>query len=505
MQKSVTVLFALLNAVAWSQQTSTIPSSLTIYNQNFAVVREVVPLQLKPGENPVSFDNITSYVEPSSVMLRDPAERVHLSILEQNYRSDAVSQYILLHSFEGKTIAFAVRNGDREEKVNGKVIRAGTVCVPGTTDMNGAYCYGNNEGQFGQSPIIEIDGALRFGLPGTPLFPTLGEAALLKPTLNWLLQSDKAAQFNAELSYVTGGLTWEATYNIIVPEKGDALDLIGWVTLQNRSGRTFANAHLQLMAGNVNKIVAPGPPMARVAGGIGSGMDRTSAQPPSVTEAALDEYHLYTLQRPSTLLNGEAKQVEFLRASDIPSKRVYVYEGYTLDLGRYPGGNWEYLSQQREIGMTTNKRVYVMREFRNSQADHLGMPLPKGQMRFYRRDDEGRLQFIGENKIEHTPKDETLRVYTGDAFDIIAERRRTEFKTDGMRQWMDESYEIKLRNHKQEPVEVQVVEHMYRGDNWAISASSTEYAKKDSHTAEFKAKLPPDGEQTITYSVHYTW
>ncbi len=291
---------------------------------------------------------------------------------------------------------------------------------------------------------------------------------------------------------------------IIIPEKGDALDLIGWVTLQNRSGRTFENAHLQLMAGDVNKIVAPGPPMGGVAGGIASSMDRASVQRPPVTEAALDEYHLYTLQRPSTLLNGEAKQVEFLRASGIPSKRVYVYEGYALDVARYPGGNWEYMSQQREIGMTTNKRVYVMREFRNSQADHLGMPLPKGQMRFYRRDDEGRLQFIGENKIDHTPKDETLRVYTGDAFDIIAERRRTEFKTDSMRQWLDESYEIKLRNHKKEPVEVQVVEHMYRGDNWVIT-SSTEYVKKDSHKAEFTAKLPPDGEQTITYSVHYTW
>ncbi len=505
MIRSSIVLCALLGAVAWSQQNPAIPPSLTIYNQNFAVVREIVPLQLKPGANPVSFDNITSYVEPSSVMLRDPAERVHLSILEQNYRSDAVSQYVLLHSFEGKTLAFAVRSGDHEEKVNGRVIRAGTVCVPGTNDANGVYCYGNNGAQFAQAPIIEVDGTLRFGLPGTPLFPSLGEAALLKPTLNWLLLSDKAAQFNAELSYVTGGLTWEATYNIITPEKGDALDLIGWVTLQNRSGRTFENARLQLMAGDVNKIVAPGPPVSGVAGGVMAAVDRAGQPRPPVTEAGLDEYHLYTLQRPSTLLNGEAKQVEFLRASGIPSKRVYVYEGYAFDVARYPGSNWDYLSQQREIGLTTNKRVYVMREFRNSQADHLGMPLPKGRMRFYRRDDEGRLQFIGENKIEHTPKDETLRVYTGDAFDIIAERRRTEFKTDGMRQWMDESYEIKLRNHKKEAVEVQVVEHMYRGDNWVISASSAEYAKKESHTAEFTAKLPADGEQIITYSVHYTW
>ena len=308
------------------------------------------------------------------------------------------------------------------------------------------------------------------------------------------------------MSYITGGFTWEATYNVVTPNQGDLLELIGWVTLQNRSGRTFENARLQLMAGDVNKIVVAGPAMDRFVfnGGVGAGV-AGAVQPPPVTESPLDEYHLYTLQRSSTLLNGETKQVEFLRASGIPSKRVYVYEGYALDLTRYPGGNWDYISQQREIGLTSNKRVYVMREFRNSDADHLGIPLPKGRMRFYRRDSDGRLQFIGENKIDHTPKDETVRVYTGDAFDITADRVRTEFKTDGMRQWMDEAYQIKLRNHKSEAVEVQVVEHMYRGDNWVISANSTEYKKKDSHTAEFSVKIPPDGEQIVNYSVHYTW
>jgi hypothetical protein len=373
-------------------------------------------------------------------------------------------------------------------------------------DASGNYCYVGTQLRYAIEPIVDVNGKLQFGLPGTPLFPSLGDGTLLKPTLNWLTQSDKTAQFDAELSYVTGGLTREATYDVITPEKGDALDMIGWVTLQNRGGRAFENARLQLMAGDVNKIVAAGPAMAGPVAGFGGGVinGRINGRPP-VQESTLDEYHLYSLQRPSTLLNEESKQVEFLRASGIPSKRIYVYEGYTLDLTKYPGGNWEYVSQQREIGLTTNKRVYVMREFRNSEADHLGMPLPKGRMRFYRRDEEGCLQFIGENTIEHTPKDETLRVYTGDAFDITAERRRTEFKTDGMRQWMDESYEIKLRNHKTEAVQIQVVEHLYRGDNWVISANSTDYTKKDSHTVEFTAKLPPNGEQTITYGVHYTW
>jgi hypothetical protein len=508
MAKTYPFVLMLLSCIGWSQRNST-PPSLTIYNQNFAVVRQTVPLQLKAGPNQVSFDEITSYVEPSSVMLRDPVEQVHLSILEQNYRSDAISQYTLLRYFEGKDVDFLVRNGDQQQTQHGRVIRAGTLCVPGATDASGSYCYADNSVHYSTEPIIELDGKLRFGLPGAPMFPSLGDAALLKPALDWTLQSDKTAQFNAELSYVTGGFTWEATYNVVTPSQGDLLDLVGWVTLQNRSGRSFEDARLQLMAGDVNKFVMPGPAMDRLgrAGGVGGGAYvMAGAVPvPQVTESTLDEYHLYSLQRPSTLLNGETKQVEFLRAANIPSRRIYVYEGYALDITRYPGGNWDYISQQRDIGLTTNKRVYVMREFRNSEADHLGIPLPKGRMRFYRRDSEGRMQFIGENTIEHTPKDETLRVYTGDAFDITAERVRTEFKTDGMRQWMDEAYQVKLRNHKTEAVEVQVVEHMYRGDNWAISANSTDYKKKDSHTAEFTAKLPPNGEQVLTYSVHYTW
>ncbi|HEY1731681.1 MAG TPA: DUF4139 domain-containing protein [Terriglobales bacterium] len=485
------VAWLLLCAAGWAQPASSSGSSapsLTIYNQNFAVVRELVPLQLNAGVNQVSFDGITSFVEPSSVVLRDPSGRVHLSILEQNYRTDVASQYNLLHLYEGKEIDF--QYGSEGQIVRGKIIRAGMTC-----NNNGCYAGGSE-------PIIEVNGKIEFGLPGKPIFPAMQNEALLNPALNWLLQSDHSAQVNAEISYITGGLTWEASYNVIAPVTGDVLDMVGWISLQNHSGHTFENARIQLMAGAVNKI-APSMVYADKASG-GNDLSYVASTAGAVaTEKAFDEYHLYTLERPSTVENGENKQVEFLSGTGIPSKRIYVYEGYMLP--EYLRSNWEYQFQQPNVGMTSNQQVSIMREFRNSAADHLGIPLPKGRMRFYRRDTDGSLQFIGENVIPHTPRDETLRVYTGDAFDITAERFRTDFHVESGQRYIDETYQIKLRNHKKEAVQVQVVEHMYRCDNWTITAKSLGYVKKDRHTVEFTAKIAPDAEQVVTYSVHYTW
>ena len=205
------------------------------------------------------------------------------------------------------------------------------------------------------------------------------------------------------------------------------------------------------------------------------------------TEKTFNEYHLYTLPRPSTIENGETKQVGFLRGIDVSSKRVYVYEGYMLPASQR--GNWEYQFQQPNIGMTSNKQVYIMREFRNSEADHLGIPLPKGRMRFYRRDTDGSLQFVGENVISHTPKDELVRVYTGNAFDITAERTRTDFHVESSQRWIDESYQIKLRNHKKEPVTVQVVEHMYRCDNWTITSKPLGYTSSHTWSSPCRSRL----------------
>jgi len=196
-----------------------------------------------------------------------------------------------------------------------------------------------------------------------------------------------------------------------------------------------------------------------------------------------------------------------LRASKIPAKRVYVYDGFRMnqqDLNNY--NNYDYLRQNREFGATSNNtKVWITEEFKNSKENNLGMPLPKGRMRFYRRDEGGQMEFIGESDIDHTPKDETIRVYTGNAFDITGERKRSNFRIDNMRESAEESFEIRVRNHKKEAAEVKVVEHMYRGLTWEITSNSMDFQKKDSQTIEFTANIPPDGEQKIIYTVHYTW
>jgi hypothetical protein len=285
----------------------------------------------------------------------------------------------------------------------------------------------------------------------------------------------------------------------------NALEIIGWVTMANGSGKEFANARVKLMAGDVNKIQPPGAGPARFAmmsmGGVVGGI----AGGPPVVEKTFDEYHLYTLQRPVTIHDKESKQVEFVRAGGVKADVIYVYDGAKIDSTRYQGWQPEMIRNDSTYGALSNPKVWVMREFMNSDANHLGMPLPKGRVRFYRRDTDGRLEFTGEDTIDHTPKDEKIRVFTGAAFDLTGERKRSIFRQDMGRSEMDEAFEIKVRNHKKEPVEVRVVEHLYRWNTWTITTSSMPYTKTDAQTIEFRATLQPDEEKTITYAAHYTW
>lgn len=482
--------------------------ALTIYNQNFAVVRETVPLELKRGVNRVEYAGATMHLEPDSVILRDPSGKRTLQILEQNYRADPVSQELLLSLFEGKTIEFdTFRQADGQQQreiIRGKIIRSGYVPHYLARGRYGqeywvrqtALGYSPGTGQ----PIIEVDGKIRFGLPGQPLFPSLGDETILKPTLVWLIQTDTPGKFDAELSYVTGGMSWEADYNVVAPEKGNTVDLIGWVTIDNQSGKSFENAKIKLMAGDVQKIQRD--ELARYEAGVVLG---GAPSTPAVTEKAFEEYHLYTLERPTTLLDRETKQVEFVRATGIKAESVYVYDGAKIDPGRYRGWDYEAIRHNREYGTECNTKVWVMREFTNSETNNLGIPLPKGRLRFYRRDTDGQLEFVGEDKIDHTPRGELIRVFIGDAFDIVGERKRTDYKIDTARSWLDESFEIKLRNRKTEPVAVRVVEHLYRGHNWEITEKSHTFLKTDSNTIEFRVQVKPDEEETVTYTVHYWW
>lgn len=479
--------------------------SLTIYNQNFAVVRQDVPLDLKGGVTSMKLTDITAHLEPDSVILRDPSGKRPLQVLEQNYRADPLSEALLLSLYEGKTIDFLVQRLDKQELVPAKIIRSGYVPHNSFAQSRYGAQYYQTQMAYAQStdqPIVEVDGKVRFGLPGTPVFPALADDTVLKPTLQWLLASDKPGPMRAELSYVTGGLTWQADYNIVAPEKGDVVDVVGWVTMDNQSGKDFENARIKLMAGDVNKIqprqaydmafVAAAPTL----GGVGA---------PPVTEKAFDEYHLYSLARATTLHDRETKQVEFVRANGVSAKQVYVYDGFRVDPNRYGGWNMEMIRGNAEYGTESNPKIWVMREFANSDANHLGMPLPKGRVRFYRRNDDGQVEFTGENSIDHTPRDEKVRVYTGNAFDLVGERRRTDYKIDNNKHMIDETFEIKVRNHKKEPVDVRVVEHLYRWLNWDVPVHSDPFNKTDSKTIEFPITIAPGAEKTITYMAHYSW
>jgi len=464
--------------------------ALTVYNQNFAVVRETVPLTLTAGETKVAFAGVTSLLEPDSVLLRDPSGRIALSILEQSYRADTISQGLLLSLHEGKEIDFIVRDQDAKEyTVKGRVIRSGY--TPGA----------QRRGQMPESPLIEVDGKLRFSLPGEPVFPALSDDAILKPTLNWTLGSASAATFNGELSYVTGGMRWEASYNLVAPEKGDLLDLIGWVTIDNHTGKTFENATIKLMAGDVSKL-EPAQDLAFRREAMMVMSDAGSAQ---VTEKAFDEFHLYSLPRATTLRDREIKQVEFIRATGVKARTLYIYNG--ADVGRqFRGWNQDMIRNNPDYGTQSNSKVWVMREFENSEANRLGVPLPKGRTRFYRRDDaDGRIEFTGENTIDHTAKNETVKIYTGDAFDVVGERRRVAFQMSNRNDWMEEAFEIKVRNRKTEPVEVRVAERLYRGINWTVSNRSHDFVQIDAQNVEFRVNVPADGETIVTYRVRYSW
>ncbi|MGE5190526.1 MAG: DUF4139 domain-containing protein [Gemmatimonadota bacterium] len=489
MKRAAIALAAILLAGPAAAETQ-----LTIYNRNFATVKETRTLTLPQGESEVRVTGITALLEPDSLVLRDLSRPDAVRILEQNYESDPLSEGLLLRRSEGKTLDFEVTVPQTGEKkiVRGKVLRSGYV-----PRMAALQRYGDPQG--GGQPIVEVEGKIVFGLPGKPVFEALDPKAFLKPTLLWRLSTDAPGQHDVEFSYLTGGMRWEASYNAVAPETGDAFDIVGWVTLENMSGRDFEDARVKLMAGDVARVQGEGVAYARAAA-----MEMAAAPAAAVTERAFEEYHLYTLARPTTVLDREIKQVEFVRASGVPAKRLYVYDG--LQAGaQYRGWDASSIRNRPDYGTQSNPKVWVMLEFRNAEDSGLGMPLPKGKVKIYRRDEDGRNEFVGEDALDHTPKDETVRLYTGNAFDVVGERRQTAFRLDTNNHRADESFEIRVRNHKEQQIEVRVVEHLYRAVEWEVTSRSMDFDRTDARTIEFRPKVRPGGEAVIAYTVHYNW
>ena len=492
----VAVLIPALCAPAQESQ----PVALTIYNQNFAVARTSVDLDLHPGINEITSNQVTSRLEPDSVVLRDPTGKRVIHVVEQNYDAAVVNQEWLLQKYEGKTIDFYASTPEGMKIVPGRIIRAGSYAQP-------EYNY---DGQLISTqpaqPLIEINGKMQFQLPGTPLFPSTTDGLLLKPALRWQIHSDTAAHFSAELAYLTGGFDWQATYNVVAPESSDVTgsekdDVHGWVTIHNRSGIDFPSARIKLMAGDIAKIQPQSSPYAMNQAVMAKAMD--ARMEAGVTQKAFDDFHLYDLNRTVSLHEGETKQVEFIDAAGVSVRRTYVYDGVGNALQPVYAGN---INQNQGYGLDNeNRRVLVIQEIKNSESNHLGMPLPAGRLRLYRRDSDGQMEFVGESLIGHTPAEEMVKIPTGSAFDVKGSRHQTDFHVDYNKHQLDETFAIKITNQKQQAVNVSIMEHMYRGENWTITASSMNYKKLDSHTLEFPVQVAAKGATTVTYTVHYTW
>jgi hypothetical protein len=455
---------------------------ITIYNDGFATVKDDRTLALAEGVSEVRVTDMSGMLEPDSVMLRErSAEPFGVRILEQSFVNDPLTEGLMLHQLEGKEVRFEEKREDGTVKEHvGKVVRSGY--VPG----GGA-----------EQPIVEIEGAVRFSLPGQPVFEGIDPNAFLKPSLVWQIASRRAGECPVEVAYVTAGMSWEATYSLVAPAEGrDEFDLSGWISLRNDTGNTYENAELKLIAGDVQKVRPPAPRRRNEVMAFAMA-EEVDAMP---EERSFDEFHLYTLPRPVLLRNKELKQVEFIRASGVKGERIYFYN--PLSGFRYYGG----VQTSPDYGTTAEKKVGVRIEIANREDNRLGVPLPKGRMRVYRTDEkDGRREFTGENVMDHLPKNETLKLGMGHAFDLVGERKRTDFKIDTTAKRMTETIEITLRNRKEAPVEIRAVEPLARAANWKITARSHEFSQTDSNTIEFRPTVPADGEAVVSYTVHYWW
>ena len=451
--------------------------AVTIYNQNLAVVRDTVGIDLQPGDSVINYDRATAQVIPDSVVLRDPSGEASFLLREQSYRNDPVSQGLLLSLFEGKEISFQkVYPDGKVELIPGKVVRSGY--IPG----------GRNQ----SSPVIQTAKGLQFSLPGEPIFPTLGDDSILRPTLSWTLGAEEATQFEGQLSYLSRGLTWQASYNLVAPEEGELVTLSGWITANNHSGTTFEDAKIKLVAGDVNTVQST----AHLRDKIVRFSDR--AEPSgAVQEKAFDDFHLYTLPRPVTLRDQEIKQVEFLRSAKVQASKSYLYDPVPA---RYRGSR-----NFKRDNQSFTKAVSIFWNFTNTDENGLGVPMPAGTVRFYREDsDDGNLEFVGENTIGHTASNEDLKIYTGNAFDLIGGRKVTDFEYDERGNRISETIEITLKNRSKKAQTVTSREHLWRWRTWEIETES-DFEKTDSNTIEFTETLEPDKIVKITYQVNYTW
>ncbi len=432
---------------------------VTVYNSNIGLVKDLRHVTLRKGLQEVRFMDVAAQIIPTTVNIKPLPEPDAFTVLEQNYEYDLITPRKLIDKYVGRKVKLVTKNPylDKEEVVEATVLS-------------------NNEGV----PVFKIGSEITFNHPGRIIFPDIPEDLISKPTLVWLLESKASNPGKIEAIYLTNGINWQAAYVLVLNKKDSAADLSGWVTINNNSGARYNNARLKLVAGDVHRIADN---MVRQRAFLTA---EKAPAAPQFREDTLFEYHMYSLGRKTTLKENQTKQISLIDASQIPVKKEFIYRGQPdFYRNRYP----ESLKKEKVT-------VYV--EMMNRKDAGLGVPLPKGSVRVYKEDLEGSLQFVGEDSIDHTPKDEKIRVQMGNAFDIAASRKQTAWeKID--RNTYEMAFEIQLRNHKKEDVTVKVIEPV-SGD-WKILESSLPYSKIDAFTASFDVPVKKDGGATLTYKV----
>ncbi|MFH0863420.1 MAG: DUF4139 domain-containing protein [Candidatus Altiarchaeota archaeon] len=428
---------------------------VTVYNNNLGVVKEGRSIDLRDGLTSYSFEGVASQVDPTSVKLKSADGS--FAVLEQNYKYDLVSKEKLLEKYIGKTISGFKVMGQAKEPVDGVLLSA----------------------SWGDLILQRADGSIEVVSVSDLILPSLPEGLIVKPTLEWLLTNRVAGAKQAELSYMTGGMSWSADYVVVTNKDDDRMDLNGWVTITNNAGATFKDAALKLVAGDVNRVQAP----SMYGGKEMYAMEDASSAANQFQEQQLFEYHMYDLQRRTTLNDKQQKQISLLEAKNSPVEKEYVFEGQ--------GGWYNYGS--------TNTKVQVKLNFNNSQAGGLGMPLPKGRVRVFKEDSAGKLQFVGEDSIDHTPKDETVRLIVGNAFDIVGERKQVKVNDLGCQ--YEVIWEDTLRNHKDTAVTVTVLENAYW--DWTITSENYPHFKESNQRIRWRIPVAANGEAKLTYTIRY--
>ena len=436
--------------------------AVTIYNSNVGLVKDIRLIDFRPGIHELKFMDVAAKIDPTTVHIKSLINGSSLNILEQNYEYDLLSPQKLLEKFVGQKVQLATINPETKKE---EIVEATLLSTQG----------GN---------IFQIGDKISISHPGRILLSKIPENLISQPTLVWMLENKLSKPQKLEASYLTSGINWKADYVAVVNKLDTTTDLTGWVTIDNRSGATYQNALLKLVAGDINRV-QPEAQMDYARAKIAA----KEAASPQFKEESFFEYHLYTLDRRTTIKDNQTKQMTLLDANQVPIKKLFIFSG-----------NPQYYYYQDQS--SNKQKIGVFLELENSKKNNLGIPLPKGTIRVYKEDKDGSLQFVGEDRIDHTPKDEKFKIKIGEAFDVVGERIQTDYKRLG-RNVFEVAFEMSLRNHKNEDIKV-FVEEPIPGD-WEMLSNSHPFEKLQAHLVRFDVPVAKDKEVKVKYRIRFRY